>query len=624
MKSIVQTIIKIRLIFFTAAAIILLTVMGVYSAVNFPSWKWAHLLKNSNYVKDEILVKYKNKVTYAARRSSVRARGGTFLKEFGRPGLVHVCLPKGLSVADALARYSKDPNVEHVQPNYIYYASLASTDPSYTQEWGLNNTGQVIANETYLPPSAPSHNPGTPGKDMNMENTWGVIHDCSSVTVAVVDSGVNYNHQDLTANMWNGGPTYPNHGYDFVDNDNDPMDLNGHGTHVAATIGARGDNGVGTVGVCWQASIMAVRVLNAAGYGTTEQAISGINFAIANGAKVINMSFGGFENDSELSDAISNARNYNAPYGIVVITSAGNGDETNNGQNLNNTGNGYDDVYPCEFTQDNILCVAALDQAYSRATFSNYGSTSVDVGAPGTNILSAYNGTQTPIHDDFSGDWTKDGGWGEGDCGGIDMLMNPSDWCTSGSTYASSSMDWAYKDFDLTGYQGAVLYFYVDLAVETNKDFFSIYINPGGGSPFLSTLINKVSTTGHGLMVYDISKGADQLCSVGFELTSNNSVNLHGIGISIFYIFGISLQNNLYMVADGTSMAAPHVSGLAAILKAYNPDYTYADIIQSIKQGGDSEASLAGITSTGKAVDSWGSLCYIQPPTSVAASVVGQ
>ena len=120
---------------------------------------------------------------------------------------------------------------------------------------------------------------------MDIEAAWDYITDCSSMTVAVVDSGVNYNHTDLASNMWNGGASFPNHGFNFVNNNNDPMDRNGHGTHVAGIIGAIGNNSLGTTGACWKASIMAVRVLDAAGSGTTATVISGVNFAVANGAR---------------------------------------------------------------------------------------------------------------------------------------------------------------------------------------------------------------------------------------------------------------------------------------------------------------------------------------------------
>src|SRR5712692_10206923 len=326
----------------------------------------------SQFVPGEVLVKFKPSAVAQERTASVTAQGHTLLANLNQPGWMHVKLGAGQTMETALAAYRNDPNVEYVQPNYIYHAAAMTNDTQYSQLWAFKNTGQTVGS---FPPTS-----GTVGDDMNIEPAWDHITDCSSVVVAVVDSGVNYNQEDLAANMWNGGPRFPNHGNDFVDNDNDPMDLNGHGTHVAGIIGAAGNNAKGTTGVCWNASIMAVRVLNAMGSGTTANIIQGINFAVTHGAKVINMSLGGGGAfDQIFSDAITTAQNSD----VIVVVTAGNSTSNN-------------DVtahYPCNFTQLNLVCVAALDPNYALASFSNYGATSVDVGAPGTNILSTWAGT---------------------------------------------------------------------------------------------------------------------------------------------------------------------------------------------------------------------------------------
>ena len=349
------------------------------------------------------------------------AQGHSVFAGLNQPGWAQVKVGTGQTVEAALAAYQNDPNVEYVQPNYLYHTTATPNDPQYGQLWAFKNTGQtVLRHRTYT-----TNNPGTTGDDMNIEKAWDHITDCSSVVVAVVDTGVNYNQQDLAGNMWNGGATYPNHGYNFVDNNNDPMDLNGHGTHVAGIIGAVGNNATGTTGVCWKASIMAVRALDATGSGTTANIIQGINFAVTNGAKVINMSLGGGGAfDRLFSDAIADAQNAD----VVVVVAAGN-DGANNDS-------GTTPTYPCNFTQPNLVCVAALDQSYALASFSNYGSTSVDVGAPGTNILSTWAGTKTVITDNFSTGWTKtsttSGGWTTGtlSVGGVPtpFLVNPANY----------------------------------------------------------------------------------------------------------------------------------------------------------------------------------------------------
>ena len=197
--------------------------------------------RHSEFVPGEVLVKFK------PSQSALR-----------QTGWVQVKARENESVAQAVAAYRNDPNVEYAQPNYIYRIGAAANDPHYSQLWALNNTGQPVASGSYLP------NAGSAGVDLNVQKAWDHITDCSDTVVAVIDTGVNYKHEDLSGNMWSGAPGFPLHGADFVDSDGDPLDLNGHGTHVAAIIAAGGNNATGTAGVCWKARIMAVRALDAA------------------------------------------------------------------------------------------------------------------------------------------------------------------------------------------------------------------------------------------------------------------------------------------------------------------------------------------------------------------------
>jgi subtilisin family serine protease len=235
------------------------------------------------YAEGQILVKYKPHVSTAMRAQTGRTYGAKQADDIGN-GLNVTHLPAGQSVEQALSLYANDPNIEYAQPNYIYHKLAQpgpTLDPDYGKLWAVKNTGQQV-NGTW----------GTAGDDMNLEAAWNVQNDCSQILVAVVDSGINYNATDLAVSMWNGGVNYPYHGWNFVDKNNNPMDYDGHGTHLAGIIGATGGNGTGITGVCWKANIMAVRVLGANG-GYTADIISGIDFAVANGAKIINLSLGG-------------------------------------------------------------------------------------------------------------------------------------------------------------------------------------------------------------------------------------------------------------------------------------------------------------------------------------------
>jgi len=564
----------------------------------------------SQYVPGEVLVKFKPAAIAQERTASVAALGHTILAHLEQPGWTYVKLGADQSVTEALVAYQNDPNVEYAQPNYIYHAAAVPNDTQYSQLWAFKNTGQTVTNGTYVPTS------GTAGDDMNIEPAWGHITDCGSVVVAVVDTGVNYNQEDLAANMWNGGLSFPNHGYDYVDNDNDPMDLKGHGTHVAGIIGTAGNNGTGTTGVCWKASIMAMRVLDATGFGTTASIIQGINFAVTHGAKVINMSIGGGGAfDQIFSDAITTAQNSD----VVVVVAAGN--ETSN--------NDVTAVYPCNFTQPNLVCVAALDQNYALASFSNFGATSVDVGAPGTNILSTFAGTTATMADPLM-TWTISGGWTHVINNTHDFLVDPTPFTVA--KYVANLNDTATKGFNTSAVNAVVLNFSVAINLANNGDNFVVGADPNGANPFAAGPLtgsipgpfHAAPTTGSVTPLHlDISPcGGHVNCLIGFKLATGASTpGDFGIGITQFSISTVTLTTNTYQIENGTSMASPEVAGLAAMLRAYNPQFTYADTVNAIKNGGRSVAALAGKTTTGKAVDVMSSLAYINPPTGLMATV---
>lgn len=570
-----------------------------------------------NYVPGEMIVKYKNGLSSAAQNNSLEREGLQRIKRLNNRGINQVRLPRGRDLKAAIDEIKLDPNVEFAQPNFIYRISTTPNDTRYGQLWGLKNSAQTIISPGGPDSPSGTNNPGTSGKDMDLENAWSKITDCSSVTVAILDTGVNYNHEDLAANMWDGGVAYPKHGYDFVGTDtNDPLDQNGHGTHVAGTIGAVGNNNKGTTGVCWGVKLMAIRVLDATGSGTTSDIVQGIDFAVANGAKVINMSLGGSSFDAAYSTSIDNARNN----GVVVVAAAGN-------ENTNNDGGTHS--YPCDFTQANVVCVAALSQNYSLASFSNYGVTSVDIGAPGVNIVSTWPGTHTTTSDPLTAGWTfssttaspwayKSLNFGVA----TNTLANPANY-NQVAKYNHNTDDRAYKSFNLAGKNVAILNFYLMWDTEVGQDYVTVHANTAGGDPIpagdeLDYFDGNTGTTRYA-MSYDITPYISATTGIGFNLTSNGTVNGFGSNVSLFSLETLAYNNTTYNVISGTSMATPHVAGLAAMIFAYNPNYTYSDVVASLKNGGVTTASLSGKTTTGKAASASGSLSYIIAPTGGAA-----
>ena len=298
-------------------------------------------------------------------------------------------LKQGTDVLKAVADYQKNPNVEYAEPNYIYHITSTPNDPYFNQLWGLHNTGQ---------------NGGTPDTDIDAPEAWEINKGNKNIIVAVIDSGVDYTHQDLAANMWTNPGEIPGNGIDddgngYVDDvygidaknsDSDPMDDLGHGTHVSGTIGAVGNNSKGVVGVNWDVSIMALKFLGSDNWGYSSDAVECIYYAIYNGAHIMSNSWIGDTFSKSLKEAIDSAENA----GILFVAAAG-----NSGVNIDSS-----PVYPAGYDNENIIAVAATDRNDNLASFSNYGTVSVDVAAPGVNIYSTvYNPNQKNTYESWSG-----------------------------------------------------------------------------------------------------------------------------------------------------------------------------------------------------------------------------
>ncbi|MBF2055559.1 MAG: S8 family serine peptidase [Candidatus Sericytochromatia bacterium] len=287
--------------------------------------------------------------------------------------LVHMTL-KDKSEAQlqrALKHLQKHPKIAYAEPNYLIELHNTPND-LHPSLWGLNNTGQTG---------------GSTDSDIDAPEAWAIETGQSRrITVAIIDSGVDYTHPDLKDNIWTNpgeiaGDGIDNdrngyiddiHGWDFANNDNDPMDDHSHGTHCAGTVGARGNNGLGITGVSWNVEMMALKFLSASGSGSTSAAIKALQYATANGAMISNNSWGSTSKSLALQDAIAAAK------GHVFIAAAG-----NNAANSDTSPH-----YPAAYNLDNIISVAASNHKDQLASFSNYGLQSVDLAAPGSSIYS--------------------------------------------------------------------------------------------------------------------------------------------------------------------------------------------------------------------------------------------
>ena len=320
-------------------------------------------------------------IVRADHASSVAVRPGWSTASLGE-GFLALQAPAA-SVADVRSWAAATAGVRYVEPDFVITTSATPNDPSYSRLWGLNNSGQTG---------------GVADADMDVAEAWDVTSGSRSVVVGVIDTGIDYNHPDLASNIWRNpgeiaGDGIDNdrngyvddvRGWDFANNDADPFDDEGHGTHVAGTIGAVGNNGVGVVGVSWNVSLMALKFLGADGSGSTSGAVAAINYATrmrqSFGVNVVatNNSWGGGGLSSALRDAIAAG----GSAGVLCVAAAGN-------ESANNDAT---PSYPANYAGDAVISVAATDSSNRLATFSNYGVTTVDVAAPGVGIYSTVPG----------------------------------------------------------------------------------------------------------------------------------------------------------------------------------------------------------------------------------------
>jgi thermitase len=298
-----------------------------------------------------------------------------------------------LDNADAnaiVAEYSSLPEVEYAEPNFDIeleeidgpLVPILPRDPQFNDQWALANSGQ---------------RGGKQGADISATLAWATTTGSENVVVAVLDSGVDYTHEDLRGNMWvrpaGMDPYHDNelgsvddvNGYNAIDGPSDPMDENGHGTHCAGIIGAEGENDLGIAGVNWKIKIMPLKFMNAGGFGTTKDAIEAINYVIDRkkagvNVRIISASWGSTQKSRALEDAIRKAYEND----ILFVAAAGNA-STNNDRNPH---------FPSSYNVPNVISVAAMDRKDQLATFSNYGAKSVAIAAPGVEILSTWLGNQ--------------------------------------------------------------------------------------------------------------------------------------------------------------------------------------------------------------------------------------
>jgi subtilisin family serine protease len=481
------------------------------------------------------------------------------------------------STAELLEIYRADPQVEAISPNYARSPHRLPDDPFFNHLWGLYNSGQSVLGVK-----------GITGADIDAALAWNISSGDDEVVVAVIDSGVDYDHEDLFPNMWQNPGEVPGndedddgngyaddiYGYDFAsdnfgNNDSDPMDIETHGSHVAGTAAAYGNNGLGITGVSWNSKIMALKAMRPDGLFYDSDIMEAIDYAIAmkeRGVNVVavNASYGGDEgNQSDpMRDAIAEA----GQAGIIFVASAGN-DRSDNDQIPK---------YPASYDAPNIISVAASDNFDDLSNFSNYGSASVHLAAPGEGIFSTVPEQKASVYS-----------------GGTQYMAVAFEYAgyTSGTTGNIFSCGKGYPPQFPPDVAGNIAL--IERGSDDENPFY-----------FSTKVQNAMNAGAKAVIIYNNKPGLDNvtLGSAGdwvpaVFISQTDGQFLPSLGTPLATVFnGIASG---YQYKDGTSMAAPHVTGAIAVLAAAFPTESVSLRISRILGGAERLESLSGRVSTG-------------------------
>jgi subtilisin family serine protease len=572
-----------------------------------------------DYADREILVRFKESVSETDKQSVVEDFSLEEISRFDHIHVVHYRIGSDLTVEEVLSELKQLPIVEDAEPNYRRQVFSLPSDPLVSLQWSLRDTGQIVNGVG-----------GLGGFDISLAGALESFEPNATVVVAVIDSGVSIDHPDILPNYWfnaselNGvdGIDDDNNGYvddvggwDFVDDDSLPLDENGHGTLVASLIGAETFNDDGIAGVSPNVEIMGLRVLDDFGFGSStfdSELFLATTYAVQNGADIINLSLGGPGFSGFLQDQFA----WIDANGVLVVAAAGNGGSDGFGDN-----NDFSPMYPASYPSDGIISVAALNRLGELAVFSNYGQNSVDIAAPGTDILGADVSRSPFFPNTFSPEGFESGapGWTVGSLPGNQSFYDWSLWSLFGNnlltdsvntftnsqlTYLPNTNTFALSPtISLIGRVGAQLSFDLIYDLEYFFDYFIVEASSDG--IFWDTLLVRTgSSSGNATskVNLDISRYEGQFIQLRFRLVTDSAGNRDGVAIDNVQITEVDVfeyDGTQYDFSNGTSFAAPLVAGVAALIMSTRPDLSHREVRELILQNGDVLSSLSPLIGSG-------------------------
>lgn len=566
----------------------------------------------------------------ASRTERIEARAGaevSSVHQLGDPRFQLLRVDPGQGISEAIDVLNDDPDVTVATRDGFSAPNSIPNDPLFGELWGLRNTGTGVDGFAGAVAS----------DDIDAPAAWDRTVGDPSTVIADIDSGYRFDDPDLGPVAWtNPGEISDNsldddgngiaddvHGADFVGSnadagslpvDGDPTDDNlvsgGHGLHTAGTMGASGDNAVGITGVAQNVRIMPLRVCANSASANNEarcpfsSQIAAINYAGEMGARVANMSLGGTTFEPAVRDAIAGN-----PQTLYVISAGNDAEDNDTGQ----------DHYPCDYNPlaegksgvDNVICVAATNQADGLASFSDWGDASVDLGAPGTEILSTFPASEVVFEDDFQANdfassWSQSGAnnFGRGSSGdgpltSFGMTDSPGGSPAPNAQYDTTTTAGVAIPADSGSCQVSGLryrnggtggsFFY-----EVQSDGSQAFINTGSATTPGSTLapFNTSQITGLAGHAVKLRFGF----TAGSSPTSANGIWLDNLKITCHKPLSAPLT---YAFLQGTSMAAPHVTGAAGLLFSLKPSATVSEVRNALLTSVDPDPALSGKTVTG-------------------------
>lgn len=543
-----------------------------------------------DFLPGEAIVRFEPGAPASERQRAKREAGASFESTLGLPRAQVVDVDG--SVEAAVRKLERQPGVAYAQPNYRYEATAVEdpNDTFFNHLWGLGE-------------------PVGPAAGVYALEAWEDNKGAGQV-IAILDTGVDLTHPDLEGNLWEG--VLGEHGHDFVDGDTDPDDYNYHGTHVAGTAAAVADNNLGIAGAAPEAEIMAVRVLNGDGFGSTDEIAAGIAYAAEEGAGVINMSLGGQADEGPEDQAMSDAIAEAGEAGAVTVVAAGN--EAANNDTEPHT--------PCALPNPTMICVAALNRnTGTLAGFSNYGEKTVDLAAPGTSILSAKTDYKSLLSDGFDHaelpgweKFTESGiAWGGTNAAFSEGTHSAADSPGPGQKYEPESDTQLIKDIseptNLTTEQGCRSHF--DLRrdiqpIEGNK--FTDVLAAGALTELSETQVLWGFAGSSGgqfrrtqISISDLDGQADVYPVFAFfsdDTDERDGAYIDDLELlcrdNVSYLDEIAPDppgkydkpsTGNYVRFQGTSMATPHVAGVVALVRAAAPSLSVQQAIDAVLDG---------------------------------------